>query len=81
MARPAPLVPLLDALRDLAAWLRTAKVPGLVMGGVAVSLLGRPRVTKDVDAQYRWVPFMVDHSRLVNTTYRYIANPRSTSRR
>ena len=80
MARPAPLVPLLDALRDLAAWLNR-QGPGPRDGRRSRLALGRPRVTKDVDAQYRWVPFMVDHSRLVNTTYRYIANPRSTSRR
>jgi hypothetical protein len=47
---PGPLVPLLATLRDLAAWLEAAKAPYLVIGGVAVSLIGRPRVTADVDA-------------------------------
>jgi len=44
-----PLVPLLAALGDLVAWLQAAHVPGVVIGGVAASLLGRPRVTRGVD--------------------------------
>src|SRR5437867_2972300 len=44
------LVPLLAALHDLVAWLQDAHVPGTVIGGVAASLLGRPRVTRDIDA-------------------------------
>jgi hypothetical protein len=44
------LVPLLAALRDLAAWFQNTPVPGTVIGGVAASLLGRPRVTRDIDA-------------------------------
>jgi hypothetical protein len=31
------------------AWLGESGVPGVVIGGVAASLLGRPRVTKDID--------------------------------
>lgn len=41
--------PLLQALAAVTAWLRQADVPCAVIGGVAASLLGRPRVTKDVD--------------------------------
>lgn len=41
--------PLLHAIADATAWLREAGVPAAVIGGVAASLLGRPRVTKDVD--------------------------------
>lgn len=44
------LTPLLAALRDLVAWFAAAHVSGLIIGGVAASLLGRPRVTRDVDA-------------------------------
>jgi hypothetical protein len=44
------LVPLLAALRDLAAWFQNTPVSGTVIGGVAASLLGRPRVTRDIDA-------------------------------
>jgi hypothetical protein len=43
------LAPLLDALRASAAWLRAAKVKGAVIGGIAASLHGQPRVTRDVD--------------------------------
>jgi hypothetical protein len=34
----------------LMRWLRAARVEGVVIGGVAVSLLAEPRMTKDVDA-------------------------------
>lgn len=48
-AESHPVVPLLAALRDLLAWLKAERVPGVVIGGVAASLLGRPRATRDVD--------------------------------
>lgn len=48
--REKSLAPLLAALRDLVAWLQATHVSGVVIGGVAASLLGRPRVTRDVDA-------------------------------
>jgi hypothetical protein len=41
--------PLLQAIGAVTAWLREADVPAAVIGGVAASVLGRPRVTKDVD--------------------------------
>ncbi len=44
------LAPLLAALKDLVRWIKAERVPGAVVGGVAASLLGRPRVTRDVDA-------------------------------
>lgn len=43
-------VPFLDTLRDLVRWLRASSAPGIVIGGVAASFLGRPRATRDVDA-------------------------------
>ena len=49
------LVPLLAALRDWGAWLESERVEGIVIGGVAVSLLTRPRFTRDVDA---WFGFL-----------------------
>lgn len=57
------LAPLLAALRDLVAWLQATHVPGAIIGGVAASLLGRPRVTRDIDAvvlldEKDWVPFL-----------------------
>lgn len=42
------LAPLLAALRDLVLWFENADIRGAVIGGVAASLLGRPRVTRDV---------------------------------
>lgn len=44
------LSPLLQALRDLTKWLQDRNARAIIIGGVAVSLLGRPRVTRDIDA-------------------------------
>jgi hypothetical protein len=41
---------LLAALADLMKWLDATKTPSMVIGGVAASVLGRPRLTQDVDA-------------------------------
>jgi hypothetical protein len=41
---------LLAALADLVEWLDATKIPSMVIGGVAASVLGRPRLTQDVDA-------------------------------
>jgi len=49
MKRLEPLAPLLSVLHDLVHWFKCGTVRGLVIGGVAASLLGRPRVTHDVD--------------------------------
>lgn len=37
-------------LRDLVGWLKAERVPGVIIGGIAVSILSKPRTTKDVDA-------------------------------
>lgn len=50
MSKIEPLSPLLAALRDLVAWLQDKKVPGVIIGGVAASILGRPRMTRDIEA-------------------------------
>src|SRR4030067_1410185 len=44
------LTPLLQSLLDLIKWLQERNVRGIIIGGVAASLLGRPRVTRDIDA-------------------------------
>lgn len=49
VAEPIPQS-LLAALADLVSWLDEAQVPSMVIGGVAASVLGRPRLTHDVDA-------------------------------
>lgn len=50
MADRAGLAPLLAALAALVAWLDATRTRSAIIGGVAASLLGRPRVTGDVDA-------------------------------
>ena len=50
-------------LPDLLAWWRQARVKGLIIGGLAVALLGRPRTTRDLDAmvfvdEKRWAEFL-----------------------
>lgn len=49
MSEGSPLVPLKEALRRVLGWLDSEGVKGVVIGGVAASLLGRPRATRDVD--------------------------------
>jgi predicted nucleotidyltransferase len=44
------LGPLFAALRDLVSWFSAEGTQGVVIGGVAASILGRPRTTADVDA-------------------------------
>ena len=63
MAKPDALSPLLAALRALTTWLDATRVPGMIIGGAAASLLGRPRITGDVDAivildEDRWGDFI-----------------------
>jgi hypothetical protein len=41
---------LLAALADLVKWLDVTKMPSMIIGGVAASILGQPRLTQDVDA-------------------------------
>ena len=40
----------LRVLEDLTGWLDGAGVPAMVVGGVAASILGRPRATRDIDS-------------------------------
>ena len=63
MPDPVTLAPLLAVLRDLVDWLKAEKVQGVVIGGLAASLLGRPRLTRDVDAlvlldEGHWADFL-----------------------
>lgn len=63
MPEPTDLTPLLAVVRDLVAWFQAGKVPGVVIGGLAASLLGRPRLTRDVDAlvlvdEGHWADFL-----------------------
>lgn len=44
------LAPLLSALRDLLKLFNDRGAPAAIIGGIAASLLGRPRLTRDIDA-------------------------------
>jgi hypothetical protein len=63
MSETKVLAPLLVVLADLIAWLKASEVAGVVIGGLAASLLGRPRMTRDVDVlvvvdEGRWAGFL-----------------------
>ena len=47
--RQDPPAPLVRALGAVLEWLESAAVPGAIVGGVAASVLGRPRLTQDID--------------------------------
>ncbi len=49
MIQAHPLAPLLEALKATSDWLRAAKIDCAVVGGVAASIYGRPRATRDID--------------------------------
>jgi hypothetical protein len=62
VSKSSPELPL-GPVRDLLAWWRKAKVEGLIIGGLAVAFLGRPRTTRDVDAiifleEDQWLSFL-----------------------
>lgn len=50
MSRNQPPDFLFVAIKALAKWFRDSNVPHVIVGGVAASMLGRPRLTQDVDA-------------------------------
>jgi hypothetical protein len=49
VSEPVP-EPFLKVLADLTGWLDGAGVPAMVVGGVAASIMGRPRATRDIDS-------------------------------
>jgi hypothetical protein len=57
------------AIAALSAWFKEQQVPAVFIGGVAASLLGRPRTTQDVDAivwlpdHEAWGPFLATGAR------------------
>ncbi len=61
--QPSPLAPLQAAIAAVVGLLDSERVPGVVIGGVAASLLARPRATRDVDLllwleEARWPAFL-----------------------
>ncbi|OHE58810.1 MAG: hypothetical protein A2Z47_10085 [Thermodesulfovibrio sp. RBG_19FT_COMBO_42_12] len=69
MSQDEHIAPLLVVLRDLVAWLEAGQTSGVVIGGVAVSIIGRPRFTQDVDAlvlldNSAWAEFLYLHPKI-----------------
>lgn len=65
MRKKEPLSPLIEALQSLVRWLQAGNVQGVIIGGVAASILGRPRMTRDIDAlvlleEKYWDRFLLD---------------------
>jgi hypothetical protein len=63
VAKKADVVLPVAPLPDLMRWWEAQHAPGIVIGGLAVALLGRPRVTRDVDgmvllAEDHWPAFL-----------------------
>jgi len=63
VAKKANVVLPVAPLPDLIQWWQSQQARGLIIGGLAVALLGRPRVTRDVDAlvllaEERWPAFV-----------------------
>ena len=58
MSDPGNLSRFRTVLSDLVGWLHEQQTPGIVIGGIAAGILGRPRTTADVD-----VSVIVDESR------------------
>lgn len=56
-------VPFETVIADILHWFKKAKAKGMIIGGVAASLLGRPRTTRDIDTlvildESEWVNFI-----------------------
>jgi hypothetical protein len=50
MQKDNPIEAYASILKDLVAWFKKSRVKGTIIGGVASSLIGKPRFTKDIDA-------------------------------
>ena len=63
MAKKAKVILPVAPLADLMGWWQSQQIQGVLIGGLAVSLLARPRVTRDVDVlvllpENRWPAFL-----------------------
>lgn len=65
---------LAGALADVSRWMSEESMEGAVIGGVAASLLGRPRLTRDVDALV--LGDSVGWERILESAQRYGIAPR-----
>jgi hypothetical protein len=57
------IIPFIDVLGDLVTWFQETQTNAMVIGGVAVSLVAKPRTTQDIDAlvlmdQIQWSSFL-----------------------
>lgn len=55
--------PMQVALRDLLKWVRSNRLPFMIIGGIAINILGKPRTTRDIDGlltlpETRWQHFV-----------------------
>lgn len=62
-AKKPDLTPFPAALRDLNSWFDEFNAPWVAIGGFAAALLGRPRITRDLDVLVlidddSWAPFV-----------------------
>jgi predicted nucleotidyltransferase len=76
--------PFVNALSDLTRWLEAAGIPSMIIGGIAASILGRPRATRDIDvlavaADDQWTR-LLDSSKVHGIIAR-IENPLEFARR
>jgi hypothetical protein len=78
VAEARHLAELEAAVGALLEWAETCRVPLLLIGGVAVSLLSRPRTTKDVDAVV-WLPNHEDWGGFLAASKRHGIVPRASN--
>lgn len=74
MTDPGGLRTLAGALADLMRWMSEEEIAGVIIGGVAASLLGRPRLTRDVDALI--LGDAIGWDRIIESLRRYDITPR-----
>lgn len=78
MAEIRDLAQLEGAIGAILKWAETSRVPLLLIGGVAVSLLSRPRTTGDVDAVV-WLPNQEDWAGFLAASKQYGIVPRTSN--
>lgn len=75
MRFPADLAPLQEPLAAVCRLLKLVRHPGMIIGGMAVALLARPRHTADIDAVV-WCPDASDADEILAAARRLSFEPR-----
>lgn len=75
MRFPADLAPLQEPLAGVCRLLKQVRHPGMIIGGMAVALLARPRHTADIDAVV-WCPDVSDVEDILAAARRLSLEPR-----